>query len=1159
MNFTDCLIRRTKEYSTLLKSMKDNISPVCVTGLCRAAKSHIISALPDDLHRRAVAVVADEGAAIKLKEDLTACGKDAVIFPARDLSLRDAHGISHEYESARTGVLSRILKGENITIIATPDALCTYTRPPQKLADICVTLSVGSEIEMNKLLEILVSGGYTAVESVESAGQFAHRGGIIDIFTPDSDKPCRIEFWGDEVDGISLFDVSSQRRTDTIEQITITPAREIIFPDHTEFAKKLYTFAQNCKDADAREIILKDCDRARDGILPANIDKYISLCFDRLCTVFDYFENPVFFIDEQNRIFERLNSFYTINSELISGLLEEKMLTKGLNDFFIDRGEFLNKIQSDPCVSLEAFAVKQDKIAFKNSVTFAVRSLSPFSGTAREIADDLAPLTRSKYKVILMCGSVRAARSLCELLSDNGLPAVYSENPLNVPEGSVFVTASHMPTGVEYTSIKTAIFTSARADTARKKRKKYGLKGANIGSLEELHPGDFVVHSVYGIGQFAGIHKLERDGIIKDYIKIKYQRDEILYVPVTQLDIVSKYIGVSENGAVKLDNLSSDRWQKTKARVKSAVRDMADELIKLYAERENSKGFAFSEDIDLQHDFEYRFPYDETDDQLKCSNEIKSDMQRDRPMDRLLCGDVGFGKTEVALRAAFKCILDGKQCAILVPTTILALQHYRTVLQRMEGFAVNIEMLSRFRSAKQQSQIKKQLEAGNIDIIIGTHRLISKDIKFKDLGLLIVDEEQRFGVAQKEKIKQSFPNIDVLTLSATPIPRTLNMAMSGIRDMSVIEEAPTDRHPVQTYVMEHDDNVIFDAIRKEIYRGGQVFYIHNSIDTISVAASHIKNAIPDARVSVAHGKMTETELSDIWRGMLDNEIDVLVCTTIIETGVDISNANTLIIENADRFGLSQLHQLRGRVGRSSRRAYAYFTFRKGKSLSEIAQKRLTALREFTEFGSGFKIAMRDLEIRGAGNILGANQHGHLESVGYDMYVRLLSDAVKEKKGETVEPQAECTVDLQIKAHIPETYIKSTADRLNIYRRIAQIRTQDDASDVIDELIDRYGEPPNAVTGLIDIAFLRNRAIKLGIREVSERGGVLLVYFAVFDFELATALTSALRGRVMISAGAKPYVSVRFKDKNQTRQELLNEIFIALENYNAQKEKDNAQD
>ena len=614
-------------------------------------------------------------------------------------------------------------------------------------------------------------------------------------------------------------------------------------------------------------------------------------------------------------------------------------------------------------------------------------------------------------------------------------------------------------------------------------------------------------------------------GVVKDYMKLRYAKSDTLYVPVTQLDLVSKYIGPREDSQVRLHRLGGTDWQKTKARVRSAVKDMAKELIRLYAQRMNAKGHRFSPDTEWQRDFEAHFEFEETDDQLRCIEEIKADMEREAPMDRLLCGDVGFGKTEVALRAAFKCISDSKQCAMLVPTTILAWQHYQTILRRMEGFPVKIELLSRFRTPKQQEDVINRLRRGEIDFVVGTHRLVSKDVRFRDLGLVIIDEEQRFGVAQKEKLKELCSNVDVLTLSATPIPRTLNMALSGIRDMSVIEEAPQDRHPVQTYVLEHDNGILADAIRRELRRGGQVYYLHNDIGSIDHVSATLQSLIPEARIGIGHGKMNENELSEVWRRLVEQEIDILLCTTIIETGVDIPNANTLIIDNADRMGLSQLHQLRGRVGRSSRRAYAYLTFTRNKVLSEIAQKRLSAIREFTEFGSGFKIAMRDLEIRGAGNILGGEQHGHMEAVGYDLYLKLLAEAVSVEKGEA-PPPGECLVDLQIQAHIPEQYIESLHQRLEIYRRIADIRGEDDASDVLDELIDRFGDPPASVKGLIDVALLRNTAASLGIYEVKQQGEILLLYLSPVDMKRVSALIGALRSRVMFSAGQKPYLSVR---------------------------------
>ena len=643
---------------------------------------------------------------------------------------------------------------------------------------------------------------------------------------------------------------------------------------------------------------------------------------------------------------------------------------------------------------------------------------------------------------------------------------------------------------------------------------------------------------------FDGINKLEVGKITKDYIKIKYAKGDVLYVPVTQLDLVSKYIGPHEDDGrtVKLNKIGGKDWEKTRNKVRAAVKDMADQLIALYSKRQNSPGYAFSPDIDMQSDFERRFEYDETSDQLRAIDEIKGDMEKPYPMDRLLCGDVGFGKTEVALRAAFKCAADGKQCAILVPTTILAYQHYRTILKRFDGFPGEIEMLSRFRTPKEQEKILKNLKRGSLDIIVGTHRLVSKDVKFKDLGLLIVDEEQRFGVAQKEKLKELFPTVDVLTLSATPIPRTLNMAMTGIRDMSVIEEAPQDRYPVQTYVIEHDMGILCEAMEKELRRGGQVYYLHNRVESIESTAAKIKEMMPSARIAVAHGRMGEEELSEIWRDLLEGDIDILVCTTIIETGVDVPNCNTLIIEDADRLGLAQLHQIRGRVGRSTRRASAYFTFKRGKELSEIANRRLSAIREYTEFGSGFKIAMRDLEIRGAGNVLGAQQHGHMEAVGYDMYLQLLGEAVEEEKGEKpISRKKECLIDMQIDAHIPDNYIKSIPQRLAVYRRIADIKNTEDAEDVKDELRDRFGEIPQSVQGLIDVSLLRNTAAAKGIYEIGQKGNSVILYVNDIDTNTVLNLSSMMRGRVSIMDYGKKHIAVKIAD-GQSPLDTLKEIF-----------------
>ena len=707
----------------------------------------------------------------------------------------------------------------------------------------------------------------------------------------------------------------------------------------------------------------------------------------------------------------------------------------------------------------------------------------------------------------------------------------------------VLVTAKSLSAGFAYPENKTAVIVQTRMHSSKKRRFKHKA-GLEIQTLSDLHPGDLVVHTMHGIGRFIGIHKLELEGIIKDYITIQYAGTEKLYVPVTQMDLVSRYIGAQDESAVKLNKLSSPQWMKTCNHVKKAVRDMADELMKLYAKREKSQGYAFSPDDEIQHDFEERFPYAETEDQLQSIGEIKADMEQPRPMDRLLCGDVGFGKTEVAFRAAMKCVLSSRQCAILAPTTVLALQHYRTALQRFDRMPVRIEMLSRFRTAKEQKKILADLEKGKIDIIIGTHRIVQKDVKFYALGLAVIDEEQRFGVAHKERFKEIFAGIDVLTLSATPIPRTLNMALSGIRDMSVLSEPPQDRYPVQTYVTEYQDGIVMQAISRELKRGGQIYYIHNRIDTILNCAARIQAMFPDARIAVAHGRLSEEEMSDIWQSVVENETDILICTTIIETGVDVANVNTLIIEDSDKLGLSQLYQLRGRVGRSNRRAYAYFLFKKDKVLSEVASKRLEAMREFTQFGSGFRIAMRDLEIRGAGSILGGRQHGHMETVGYDMYMQMLNEAIAEAKGEPIQKAAACSVDIQIEAYIPENYIESTSSRIDIYRKIATVHDESDESELIDELIDRYGEPPKAILGLIKVSLLRNAAAALGITEITQRNGSLQFYILLPKDCQLMALSAKYGRRILFSCKEKPFIGVKLLS-NQPPADLMQEVVFTM--------------
>ena len=1125
-------LKRWKDYSRLEQAVKEGAVPAAVTGLAGIHKCCLIASLCKETSRRALVLAADEAEAQRFLEDLSSLGMSPVYYPLRDFNFRDTTSISHEYERLRLEALSKLQGGECDCIIACMDAALQYTISPSQLEKRMFTLQAGDQLEIGGLLAALVDCGYTREDQIEAPGQFSHRGGIVDFFSPSATAPVRVEFWGDEVDSLSNFDIESQRRTDAIPQVTLAPCVEVIPGKPQLLAQRIEKVAASLRGKSApkaKEILRGEADKLKNGLRVGSIDKFISLVYPETATLLDYFpaENSLVFFSEGNKLKERMRSSLWQWGEDLKGYLAEGLLCKGLDKYSEDWDYALGKAAELPTLFLDLFARGSYEVPTKTLVNLTVKQLSPWGGSVELLTEDLRALLDQGRTCAVLAGTQRAGEALAEDLRKAGLPAAWVEDPSTTAPGTVTVTSGTLSAGLELPDANFALITHGRMTEVKRKKTKRDKNSKEISSLSELAPGDYVVHTTHGIGLFEGIHKLEMNGVTKDYIKVRYAKNDTLYVPVTQLDLVSKYIGPREDSAVKLSRLGGADWQRQKTKVRKAVKDIAKELIQLYAQRMQTKGFAFPPDGEWQHDFESHFAYDETEDQLRCINEIKDDMEREVPMDRLLCGDVGFGKTEVALRAAFKCITAGKQCALLVPTTILAWQHYQTMLQRMEGFPVDVELLSRFRTPKQQDEILRRVKRGSVDIVVGTHRLVSKDVKFHDLGLVIIDEEQRFGVAQKEKLKQLCNTADILTLSATPIPRTLNMALSGIRDMSVIEEAPHDRHPVQTYVMEYDAGVIQDAIRRELRRGGQVYYLHNDVASIQRTVAHIQQMVPDARIAVGHGKMNEEELSEMWRQLLDHEIDVLVCTTIIETGVDVSTANTLIIDNADRMGLSQLHQLRGRVGRSSRRAYAYLTYTPNKALSEIAQKRLSAIREFTEFGSGFKIAMRDLEIRGAGNILGGEQHGHMEAVGYDMYVKLLNEAISLMKGESpARPvDQDCLVDLQVQAHIPESYIDSLSLRLDVYRRIAEVETQEDAMDVTDELIDRFGEPPASVRGLLDVALLRNTAARLGVIEIKQQGDSLLLYKEKFDVQEVGPLIKALGGRVLLSAGSKPYISV----------------------------------
>lgn len=1147
MKFFSETFRELESWKDIEKCIKSKISPVCATGLSHIHKAQFIYSLYNE--SPILVITESEAAAKKLCDDIAVMSGDenyAVLFPSRELALTKVEGFSREYEHQRIAALSKLIRGKSKVVAASIEAVMEPVIPKDVLKNSTIAIKSGAEVNLEEFKTELINMGYIRCDKVEGPSQFSVRGSIADIFPVQSAMPVRMEFWGDDIDSISYFDPETQRRTNSLESIEIAPAVETV-TDRLALADKIDSLAKSIKSRKSDIVkarLAEDSELLREGVEVQCIDKYIPLIYDKIPLIFDYFNGITVFCEYVNAA-EHAKGVTAQYNEDCKILLEEGELCKGLEGHYCELSDVLSETSKGQQIFLSNFIQGLDRVGYKKIISFEALHNAPWGGEMRQLDEDLKSLCERGYRTMLIAGSEKTLPIIRQDLLDDGIKCDIAKEDSQCLPGRVLLMTGSLSGGYEYPENKTAVITQSKAASSKKKKKKH-KKGEEIRSLSDITAGDLVVHSMHGIGRFVGIRKLELEGVTKDYITIQYAGKDVLYVPVTQLDMVSRYIGPRDDTGVKLNKLSSSEWQKTRNNVKRAVKDMAHELTALYAKREKSKGFAFLPDDEMQRDFESRFPYAETDDQLQSINEIKEDMERIRPMDRLLCGDVGFGKTEVALRAAMKCVASGKQCAILVPTTVLAMQHFQTALRRFEQFPVTIELLSRFRTPKQQQEILKKLKKGLVDIIIGTHRLVQKDVEFKSLGLAIIDEEQRFGVAHKEKFKEHFTGVDMLTLSATPIPRTLNMAMSGIRDMSVIDEPPQDRHPVQTYVVEYNPGMLIQAINKELKRGGQVYYIHNRVETISSCAAKLQEWAPDARIAYAHGQMTEEAMSEIWRQLVEHEIDILVCTTIIETGVDVPNVNTLIIEDSDYFGLSQLYQLRGRVGRSNRRAFAYFTFRREKILSEVAAKRLNAMREFTQFGSGFRIAMRDLEIRGAGSILGGRQHGHMESVGYDMYIRLLTEAIAEEKGEPVRKAADCAVDIQIDAHIPENYIESLAQRLDMYKKIAAVENEEDKMEMIDELIDRYGDPPKSVEGLINASLLRNTAAGLGITEIQQRKENMFFYIEQPSPEQINAISSAYKGRVTFNCLLKPYISVKL-DKGQKPEKLMESVLSIMKN------------
>lgn len=1135
------LLRQNETFGAILSKLQGKPGiHIGIEGPSESQKAHYVYALLKELGRKCVYVAPNEFIAGRIYEDFLSLSQEqALLLPAQEYFLYDVEAQSHGTQHQRLEILQRILAGEYQILVVSAEVLAQRLPSHIRLAESCLTLSVGEEHDTPALVHTFLEMGYERYETVQGRGQFAVRGGIVDIFPVNLPNPIRIDFFGDEIDSLRFFDAVTQRSIEEAGEVYITPAREIFFQEaeRRKILKRLEGY-------DCKGVIANDIERFESSGYFPGIDRYIPVILEQYDTVLDYIadKEALVVLDEPNRIQENLETRQEEFAESCKNMLEKQLIIPELTELYDAYHTFYQQLERYTMVAMKAIGnFKEEGISKANSFRVPARSISGFGESVKVLVAQIKEWKKSQYQISLLAGNKGRGDRLAEMLSEQGVD----------PSGLSILIGS-LNKSFEYPDMKAIVisdnelFTSGVKKGGKKAKKK---KGAPIHSFTDLAPGDYVVHDVHGIGQYMGLEQVTVTGVTRDYIKIRYKESGFLYVPTNQMDLVQKYIG-SEGHSPKLSKLGSGDWNRAKKRVKESLRQLAEELVALYAQRQASRGYAFSPDTVWQTEFEEAFPYEETDDQIQCVEEIKRDMENPRPMERLLCGDVGYGKTEVALRAVFKAVMDGKQVAFLVPTTVLAQQHYKNFVERFKDFPISVDYICRFRTASEQKEIARKVKRGEIDVLVGTHRLIQKDIEFKDLGLLVVDEEQRFGVAHKDKMKKVKPNVDILTLSATPIPRTLHMSLVQIRDISILEEPPQERHPVQTYVMEYEPKIIREAIYRELGRKGQVFYLYNKVRTIDVKAMELGNLVPEAKIGVAHGQMGERELEQIMMDFMAGVYDVLVCTTIIESGLDMANVNTMIIEDGDHLGLAQLYQLRGRVGRSNRLAYAYITYKKDKVLTEFSEKRLQTIREFTEFGSGFKIAMRDLEIRGAGNILGDQQHGQMESVGYDMYVKLLDKAVREIQGEAADSfEEEVSVDIALTAYIDGSYISQEEDRLEMYKKISLIHSPEDVVDVRDELIDRFGDVPDAVENLISVAWVKSLAKQAGFASITENKELVILKFMKqtnIRPDLIADVMDRFSKRILFNAGTEPYLA--YKKKDSTGEALLSEIEDVLKNF-----------
>ena len=1133
---------KSNKFVDLSNQIENKKSPISISGLTDVGMVELLSAINKYNKKPILLITYNEIQAKQILEIIENFEKEkAVLFPKKEIVTYDFVAESKDLPYERIETLNKIKDKKNLIVVTTIEALMQKLPPKEILFKNILEFKVGDIYNLDELKKTLVNLGYSRCEFIEGRGQFSVRGGIVDISINET-LGVRIEFWGDEVDSIRNFNITSQRSINTLDKIKIYPAHEFVLDNSIEEICKKIT--KKLTEEKQEEILEQDIEQIKAGNYISKIDKYFNEFYDKQSTLLEYLnDNYLIILDEISKIEARQRNILQDNSNLIKNLIEkEKIVPEALENITsID----LNQLENEKSV---IYFEKQDIVTNiqAEKYTFNYRQINYYKSEIENLFEDIKRWNKEQKSIYVMVSTKEKAKKLKEILEKEEIACTIDEKLdktiiVKSTEKIVTITIGKLPNGFENFEINQVVV-SADELIEGKKKKTFANKAYKEGEkvvFADLKIGDYVVHKNYGIGIFVGVNTITADGTTKDYIKLKYKNDAILYVPTSQLDSIRKYVG---GDAINppINSLGSKDWIKTKEKVKKNLRAVAKELIELYAKREKAKGYAFSKDTPWQSQFENSFPYQETDDQLRCIEEVKKDMENQRPMDRLLCGDVGYGKTEVAIRAAFKAVMDHKQVAYLVPTTVLAQQQYEEFRDRMAEFPIKVDILNRFKSKKYQDEVVKKLKLGEVDIVIGTHRMLSKDVEFKDIGLLIIDEEHRFGVKAKEKIKEYKSNIDVLTMTATPIPRTMHMSIVGIRDMSVIYEPPHNRKPVQTYVLEYDQEVIKEAITKELERDGQVFYIYKRVDTIQKKADEISRLVPEAKVSYAHGQMSGNQIEEIMQDFIDKKSNVLVCTTILESGIDIANANTIIVENADRMGLAALYQIRGRVGRSDRQAYAYITYRKDKMLSEEADKRLKAIKEFTEFGSGFKIAMRDLEIRGAGSLLGEIQSGHLEQVGYDTYCNLLDEVVKEMQGTEIEPDTDIQIDLNVTSYIPDEYIEDSAQKIEIYQNIALCRKEEDIQNVVDEIIDRFGNMPAELENLLDIARIKYLAKPFSISKIASKRTAVVFTFEQSKYEIdLQKLLKTYKNRIKFSPGIKTMITLEIGTTNE--RQILNDV------------------